>query len=368
MSPTRRVAANLAVFAVALSFAFALGEVVLRLAVDLPLARRLPEVRYNTHPIRRFSLEPNQQAYTYGAPATILSNGLRSNGVDTGPRAESAPVIIALGDSFTFGLGVNDDQTWPARLESALRKNLNEEVRVLNAGTISYGVFQQLDQLKELVRAERPVIVIHALYWNDFMNAAPPRPDEGSALTADGYFVWDGLGSEGLRSRLAELSNRSALLYTLKSVVRTVVRGEANATSAYGRQYTAFVKEGLGSQDQAVLRDFYANLNALAEQENFAVFSMVLPVIDIVGEPGPENHAYPLAVRELLGNLGIPFVDGFELWGQRAMGRDQFLPQGADAHLDASGYSAVADAIAASLVNQPRLARRLVEPGGSSGN
>ena len=42
------------------------SEMVLRLFVDAPLTRLYPQVKYDPHPIRRFTLHPDQQAYTYG--------------------------------------------------------------------------------------------------------------------------------------------------------------------------------------------------------------------------------------------------------------------------------------------------------------
>src|SRR5262249_32060989 len=47
---------------------------------------------------------------------TITSSGLRTNG-GSGVSPPGSP-ILAVGDSFTFGDGVSDGDTWPAWLES----------------------------------------------------------------------------------------------------------------------------------------------------------------------------------------------------------------------------------------------------------
>ncbi len=67
---------------------------------------------------------------------TINSLGLRGNEVDL-----AAPVgqrILVVGDSFTYGFGVNDHETYPAVLERRLTERLGESsVQVLNAGFAS---------------------------------------------------------------------------------------------------------------------------------------------------------------------------------------------------------------------------------------
>ena len=50
---------------------------------------------------------------------TILPDGTRSNGSQRA-TANAHPVIVAVGDSFTFGDEVSDSETWPAWLERKL--------------------------------------------------------------------------------------------------------------------------------------------------------------------------------------------------------------------------------------------------------
>jgi len=113
----RRMLGNIAALALALGVSLATGEALLRAVVTLPLPRIQPEVRYLPHPVRRFTLAPSQTAFTYCAPVVIDARGFRVNGRE--PTRDTAGLTIrALGDSFTFGLGVRDEETWPAQLES----------------------------------------------------------------------------------------------------------------------------------------------------------------------------------------------------------------------------------------------------------
>ena len=70
----------------------------------------------------------------YKTLITVDADGFRSNGL--GEVSATSPVVIAVGDSFTWGTGVSDDNTWPAHLE---RKT---GIRIRNGGVAGYGFDQ----------------------------------------------------------------------------------------------------------------------------------------------------------------------------------------------------------------------------------
>jgi hypothetical protein len=76
-----------------------------------------------------------------GETLSYSADGFRNQNLDR--PAATGPLILALGDSYTEGYAVGDDETWPAHLER------DTGWRVLNAGVRSYG----LDQI--VLRAER---------------------------------------------------------------------------------------------------------------------------------------------------------------------------------------------------------------------
>lgn len=355
----RRLLGNLAAMALATAVALAIGEALLRPFVTLPLPRTLPEVRYDAHPVRRFTLRPSQRAFTYGAPVAIDARGFREGGA---PVPDAAPRLLALGDSFTFGMGVTDEETWPARVQRELSAR-GRDVAVVNAGTISYGVFQQADLLRERGLAIRPVTVIHGLYWNDFMNAAAPSPGEASPVTPNGYFVWDRLEAQtdGLTGRARALASRSALLFSVRQAVSNVTADRAG-TSAYGRAFERFVREGLTPDEWQPLEQFYRDLVSLGTTQGFGVLVVVMPISDLSARPGAAPHPYAVQAGERLRALGVPAVDALTLLRQDADAARYFLPQGADAHLNADGYARIAPAIAAALADDPRLTAPAARP------
>jgi hypothetical protein len=85
------------------------------------------------------------------------------------PRARSEGVlrIAALGDSFTLGIGVRDEDTLPARLEARLRG-----VEVLNFGVSASDTPEQVRYLESYVAGFRPDLVLIVFFLNDAERAA----------------------------------------------------------------------------------------------------------------------------------------------------------------------------------------------------
>jgi lysophospholipase L1-like esterase len=67
--------------------------------------------------------------------STINRYGLRGGPVDTNPGKET---ILCLGDSITYGYGVDDAHSYPARLQAALDRKFPGSYSVLNGGVDAY--------------------------------------------------------------------------------------------------------------------------------------------------------------------------------------------------------------------------------------
>jgi hypothetical protein len=81
---------------------------------------------------------------------------------------EQSERIAVIGDSFTFGLGVNDHETAPYVLEELLRKRLGQDdIGVLNAGTISWSPLLERSAFRNIVRAYRPTVTLLLLDGTD---------------------------------------------------------------------------------------------------------------------------------------------------------------------------------------------------------
>ena len=114
---------------------------------------------------------------------TITKEGFRTNG-DT--RFDLENEILAVGDSFTFGDQVANDETWPACLERKIKRG------VANGGVSGYGAAQALERAKIELKTHRyKTIILSILVRSDFerdrsaviktpngLAWSPPRPED----------------------------------------------------------------------------------------------------------------------------------------------------------------------------------------------
>jgi len=87
------------------------------------------------------------------------------------PAAASAAKIVFLGDSLTAGLGLAEDEAYPALIERELR-NEGKPVQVINAGVSGDTTAGGLSRLGWLL-GQRPDVVVVALGANDGLRGLP---------------------------------------------------------------------------------------------------------------------------------------------------------------------------------------------------
>ena len=102
---------------------------------------------------------------------------------------ELGPRVALLGDSFTFGLGVEDGEELPARLEQELRRRTgNERIGVLNTGIVSYSPYLERILLEEVVLEYHPDLVVLLL---DATDIGDDLVYENEATVSDGRPSFD---------------------------------------------------------------------------------------------------------------------------------------------------------------------------------
>jgi acyl-CoA thioesterase-1 len=89
----------------------------------------------------------------------------------TAPAAPAAPVVVFLGDSLTAGLGLDEDQAYPALLGRRLKEE-GRPVKVVNAGVSGDTTAGGLSRLDWLL-GQHPDVLVVGLGANDGLRGLP---------------------------------------------------------------------------------------------------------------------------------------------------------------------------------------------------
>ncbi len=314
-------------------------------------------IRY--HPRWGWALTPswrgNHEHYDFNARYTINTNGFRGRrqtGADTG--------IALVGDSFTFGLGVDDDSTFAAVLDRRLTETL-----VLNYSIPGFSTDQQLLLAEERILPKPPQQVLLLAYLaNDVFDNAREYPLQ--AEHAKPYFELKG-GDLTLRNqpvpRVAKPSaqRRINLGAYLKAGKKTT------GLSAYLREFALWRRFGPAAEGGLSLPTFTARF----EPELRLFYALVSRFKDKVRGTGAEfklvllagaSHAqhpdsdsarfqeyFRAEISQWATANAVPLIDvaeGLRHRYARAPG-GWFFPN--DGHLTPLGHEVVADMLAEAL-------------------
>ena len=104
-----------------------------------------------------YELKPNMNVYYARNRVTTNSLGFRNSELEPGK-----PIIAFIGDSITFGHGVANHESLPARTEARLRGYTG-----LNAGVPGYNMIQEAAVYREKIAPLDPAALVLTFYFND---------------------------------------------------------------------------------------------------------------------------------------------------------------------------------------------------------
>lgn len=263
------------------------------------------------HPrIPTFALAPGQHTVIEtGESKWVVHTDAEGHRIDPDhldPTGE--PIVLWLGDSFTFGYGVDHRDTFVSRIA----RDPTDRARHVNAATGGHGPREYALVLEDLLaQGLRPSAVIACLYvGNDFQDVLWEKPP----IVKDGIIGHTG----GLRSLLKVHLHTYRL--ASKAWQRLLTRLDEDAAMAQpllARQEAWIV----GDLAEATVRVRFAltRMQSLCRQQGCAFHAVVLPhkaavaAVRARSESGPgepEDGMQPvMLLRTLLEDLGIPFTD-----------------------------------------------------------
>ena len=171
----------------------------------------------------------------------LFLKSLRSlNNIFTVNNTNDSINIVVVGDSVSFGLGVEDEYVYPTVLEKKLnswaeKNNVPVDFEVYNCSVPGYNSEQEYFFCKNIIEATKPKIVIWQIFYND---TGPPMQ------YAMGNLVWN--FEQSFPSHLLFLLN--AFLYKNKSFddigpkgVITALKSMAEITSSMDATFLTYL-------------------------------------------------------------------------------------------------------------------------------
>jgi lysophospholipase L1-like esterase len=171
----------------------------------------------------------------------VRYNSERFRGGEVPPRRPGVWRVMVLGDSFSEGQGVREEDTWPRRLEARLNRDGGERYEVIN-GAHRANDFPEIHEWFYRLLSHEPDLVIYAMVMND--------AEQSAAFRARTHLLQDWITVRGratrgryrklggLDSRLAFLVRERLALLLVDRATRSWYRGLYSELNAEGWRET----------------------------------------------------------------------------------------------------------------------------------
>jgi lysophospholipase L1-like esterase len=127
--------------------------------------------------------KPNLDGYTWGNGRWISChiNALGLRGEDLPAERDPQELrVLCVGDSFTFGGGVETHEAWPQQLQALVGPPETSGIRVLNGGANGWDTpWQRLYLEKRGLKETEPDVVVLGWNWND-LHTVPNAPQNAA--------------------------------------------------------------------------------------------------------------------------------------------------------------------------------------------
>jgi lysophospholipase L1-like esterase len=330
----------------------ATAEMLFRLALPEPwlYPRDPPEdALMQLHESRGYALRPNLTRRwarpDFDVEVRTSSEGLRDSEL-AGAR-QAALRVLAVGDSYTFGIGVEAEDTWPEQLERRLGGPA--AAAVVNTGVPGYSARQMRQAAEEFWPAVRPQVIVAGLYASSFWRVENPYTLHGGTLITTKETAAVEVLPEGtlLTTAFAPGSALRGVDLVLKQHLH--LGAHLLSLASGGRHWPA--RSG-GPSNGAALRNGYApalaELSALHELARGHGTLLVVLAINAQQADGgfaPVESEYNAILREHCARENIPFVDPLPEMVAKAAGRPLFR------HPDDAHWTPAAHEIAARMLD-----------------
>ncbi|HWN82998.1 MAG TPA: GDSL-type esterase/lipase family protein, partial [Candidatus Udaeobacter sp.] len=218
------------------------------------------------------------------------------------PKAPGVFRIVCMGDSWTFGANVGQDESYPARLRGMLQAAAPDgRFEVLNLGVLGYTSFQGRVLLEKQVLGLAPDLVVIGYAMNDG-DVAGYRDKDMPTYAAPKPTAKQRLLAAAEKSAIVKLLKYAALALTYHP--KTMAEHVASKASAAPGAKTEQEYASLAEWTRVSPEDYGVNLAAMVD----TVRGRGIPVVLVFNELW-ERSPYRAVIGRVAVEKGVPLVD-----------------------------------------------------------
>jgi lysophospholipase L1-like esterase len=260
---------------------------------------------------------------------------------------DSKKVVLCLGDSTTFGIGVTDRETYAKQLQQLLQRAGSPDAWVINSGVGGYNLWDYRYYFEYLLQHVKPAAVVVGICTNDSVRAPLSSSTRAMLETHSVFFYYLFKAIDVLAVRL-----QSPSLGHIQEYLSRYVEG---STRQAALKYSEMA--GVPSDIAFAIRTFHdaagwrralANIDAIkaiCDQRHIHLIGAVFPtefqMIDGYIDPEPQR-----TIEAYFRSREIPLADMRPIFHQEyASHRQCFSLQTDYIHFDSNGHYLTAKAI-----------------------
>ena len=325
------------------------------------------------HPRRGYTLAPGwsgrMKNRQFDVPFRTDALGCRvpvAARLDEAPAADGAGArtftVLTLGDSFTFGHGIEAERSWPEQLGERLGPRLRASlrVRIVNGGVSGYNMAQVRDWAEELAPRVAPDLIVLGLFVNGAERMKNPyvlhegdvvRDRERPRIRAvDGGFLRTPMNRPSLQSLHFWLGEHSYVGAALLEQSFRAFGWASNAPGHYWRRLRGSSARGARGPTEegeraylAPLLDEVGRIDALARSQRAPLVVLLIHVQREDGTFREIDARFSAIAEQYCKARGIPVLDPTPLFQERAHGAPVFRYTPRDAHWSAAAQGLAAE-------------------------
>lgn len=356
----RGMVLNLLVFVAASFLVAGAMEADLRVFKPQITVERTPAGWYRKHPALPFCQSPGFEGVleTREFKVRFATNSLGLRDDEIADKVPDMFRILVLGDSFVWGFGAGQEDTYPSALERILAGDFpGKKMDVVNAGVCRYYPELEKTLFDVIVDEVKPDLVIQNVLPNDVWDEMAGR--DAVTVSRDGRLVSGGKATVRIKRilgmripvpfSLGDFLRSNSHLYTFIADRIALLSARGNAPAGAG-------EENESSRYAAAMKGVFDDVSELADRcasDGIEYLLVLIPQKDRFEAKGARADFYERFERTMMESAAKRGIACFNAYSALAASPDaKELYWRFDGHFRPKGYARLAESVAEVLVRE----------------